>query len=124
MIQLFVYGTLMERASHGGLLAQACDRIAATTRGSLYHLPAGYPALCLVDRGFVHGELVTLPDAKIFVLLDQYEGVAEGLYTRQRVPVQAGLKNYRAWTYVMEDPQKDHNGRFLTSGRWNQRLRR
>ena len=123
MTQLFVYGTLMPRHAQGGLLASATSRIEATTRGTLYHLPAGYPALQLEGDGRVHGVLVELPSPQILRLLDRYEGVEEGLYTRVEIPVTAALRTTRAWAWVMDDPTL-HGGRVLPSGRWTTGRRR
>lgn len=116
MIQeLFVYGTLLTGEDQAGLLGQA-SRIPATTRGTLWGLPAGYPALA-GGHGVVHGELVTLADRRLLEILDRYEGVDEGLYRRVRIDVLVGLRTQIAWAYRMENPRA-RGGRLLRSGRW------
>lgn len=112
---LFVYGTLMRGAAQAGLLGRS-KRSPATTRGSLWDLPAGYPALS-AGTDLVHGELVELDDARVLHVLDTYEGVPEGLYTRTEVDVLVGLRSERAWTYMMSDPRA-RGGRRLPDGRW------
>ncbi len=118
-MNLFVYGTLMGGAPQGALLA-GLTRHRASLRGRLYHLPAGYPAVdaSLQDGdGLVHGELVREVDEARLRLLDQYEGVAEGLYRRVQRDVDLGLRRERAWVYVMDHPVR-RGGRLLTEGRW------
>ncbi|MEN0068280.1 MAG: gamma-glutamylcyclotransferase family protein [Myxococcota bacterium] len=119
---LFVYGTLMQGQDQEGLLA-GCERIAATTRGRLYDLPAGYPALSLQGADRVYGELVRNLDVRRLVLLDDYEGVDQGLYERVEIEVHVGLKAESAWAYVMDDP-RSIGGRRIVKGRWQPSRRR
>ncbi|MBX2800042.1 MAG: gamma-glutamylcyclotransferase [Myxococcales bacterium] len=113
--RLFVYGTLMHGGSQAGLLGRAL-RTPATTVGSLWHLPAGYPALSDGDD-VVHGELVVLPDARMLDVLDAYEGIDEGLYVRVKVDVRVGLRSERAWAYRMANPRL-RGGRRTRDGRY------
>ncbi|TNE85652.1 MAG: gamma-glutamylcyclotransferase [Deltaproteobacteria bacterium] len=113
---LFVYGTLMEKGGQGGLIGHL-PRRPATMRGSLWRMPAGYPALRTDAVGEVHGELVELTDEAIFRILDAYEGVDEGLYQREVRTAVVGLVRIPAWVYVMRDPEQ-RGGTHLPSGRW------
>jgi gamma-glutamylcyclotransferase (GGCT)/AIG2-like uncharacterized protein YtfP len=113
---IFVYGTLMTDESQGGLLA-GCSRTVATIRGDLFHLPAGYPALRLGSDSLVYGQLVELSDERVLGVLDQYEGVHEGLFCRCVADVTVGLRRVKGWVYVMEKPEK-RGGKRLESGRW------
>jgi gamma-glutamylcyclotransferase (GGCT)/AIG2-like uncharacterized protein YtfP len=121
-LPLFVYGTLMTGASQAGLLA-GLGRTTAMVRGSLWSLPAGYPALCLEGDDRVHGELVDPPSPRLLELLDRYEGVDEGLYRRVRVEVIVGLRPGTAWAWVMDAPRL-HGGRAIPEGRWRAVRRR
>ena len=107
-LQVFVYGTLKRGERNHERFCQNASRIEpATTRGSLYHLPFGFPGLA-VDRGgvrefgstdylsdvfkqrslpetekgtpdgLVHGELVSFPDPNHLAALDSLEGYAPG----------------------------------------------
>lgn len=98
-------------------LLRGLERRAATVRGTLYDLPAGYPALVLTGAGRVHGELVDPPDARLLGVLDVYEGVSEGLYDRIAVDVKVGLRTMRAWTYAL-DGHRARSGRLIPDGRW------
>lgn len=118
---LFVYGTLMQGQAQDGLLA-GLPRTAASTRGTLWDLPAGYPALS-GGTEVVHGELVTGLDERLLELLDRYEGVDEGLYERVEIELSVGLRAEAAWAYVMEDPRR-RGGRRVPSGRWQPTRRR
>ena len=118
-MNLFVYGTLMGGAPQGALLV-GLEHRPASLRGRLYDLPAGYPALCSEQQagdGPVHGQLVIGVDATRMRLLDQYEGVEEGLYRRVERDVDLGLRRVKAWVYVMDDPMR-RGGRRLVDGRW------
>ncbi len=121
-MKLFVYGTLLGGAPQGALLAGR-HRAKASVRGTLYALPAGYPALVLRGEGEVHGELIEGLDARLMALLDQYEGVAEGLYQRVQLDVDVGLHRERAWAYVMRAPER-RGGREIPDGRWRSVIRR
>ena len=120
-LPLFVYGTLMSAGSQGGLLA-GLRRRDARVRGTLWRLPAGYPALAVGGRSMVYGELVDPPDERILGLCDHYEGVDEGLYARTEVVAMVGLLQERAWAYVMASPRL-RGGRLLPDGRWVPRRR-
>jgi gamma-glutamylcyclotransferase (GGCT)/AIG2-like uncharacterized protein YtfP len=113
-----VYGTLTGGGSEGALLAHL-PRVAARTRGQLWSLPAGYPALVLSpsSSSFVHGELVSPPGDRVLALLDLYEGVADGLYTRVVIDVLVGLRAEAAFAYVME-AARARTGVPLPGGRW------
>ena len=115
-VSLFVYGTLLEGERMAGLLGGRPRQI-AKVRGAIYLLPAGYPALKLGGEDFVHGELVEGADERLLTLLDQYEGVHEGLYSRVQVNALAGLERVKAFCWVMDDPYLK-GGRLIASGRW------
>jgi len=114
--RLFVYGTLLEGERMAGLLG-GLDRAPARVRAQMYRLPAGYPAIQLGGEDFVHGELVSGCGERLLTMLDQYEGVHEGLYTRVEVTALCGLERVRAWCWVMEDPRLK-GGVLIESGRW------
>lgn len=122
MTDVFVYGTLMKGHVQGGLLTRY-PRQAATTTGRLYRLPAGYPALQRGADGRVQGELVRGVDARVLSLLDQYEGVDEGLYERVEIDVVCSLRTFAAQAWVMSDPES-RGGIWIRSGRWAAAIRR
>jgi len=113
---LFVYGTLLEGERMAGLLGNS-PRQPARVRGEIYRLPAGYPAMRVGGDSFVHGELVERTDDRTLTLLDQYEGVHEGLYQRVEVTALAGLERITAWAWVMDDPYLK-GGKLIESGKW------
>ena len=121
-LPLFVYGTLMTGGERAELL-RGLERRIGSVRGTLFDLPAGYPALVLDGTGRVHGEVVEAPDARLLALLDLYEGVADGLYDRVSVDAKVGLRTERAWTYVL-DAARARNGRIVRGGRWRSPRRR
>lgn len=121
MSTLFVYGTLMTGGGREAML-RGLRREAATVRGTLYDLPAGYPAITTGD-GTVTGEVVYDVDDARLAVLDRFEGVAEGLYRREHVVVQAGTVSLAAFVYVMDDPVA-RGGRLVASGKWRPVRRR
>lgn len=95
---LFVYGTLQRGQPHAALLSDCRCLGPARIRGTLYALPEGFPAADAGGTGVVEGELYELPPYADLLLrmLDEYEGVDEGLFERRRVKV----GGREAWTYV------------------------
>lgn len=91
---LFVYGTLRSGGGAAGQL-RGCRLVGpGSVAGTLYDL-GDYPALVLGGDGRVEGEVWRCP-AGVLPRLDEYEGVAEGLFGRAEVEA-AGV---RCWTYV------------------------
>ena len=114
---LFVYGTLMTGGAQAGLLGRA-RRQPGRVHGALFRLPQGYPAMEVGGSAWVHGELVEQAiTATMLAVLDQYEGVGEGLYTRQPVTVYTQLRRVTAWAWVMKAPHL-RGGRRIVDGRW------
>lgn len=111
---LFVYGTLRSGGEAAWLL-RGCRLVGlGTVAGTLYGL-GDYPAL-VVGRGErVEGEVWRCP-ADLLPRLDEYEGVAEGLFGRTEVEA-AGV---RCWTYVAGPLllPKLAPERRIPSGRW------
>ena len=98
---LFVYGTLREGGSNHAWLQRTHPEglTQAWVAGRLFQLPAGYPALVSgaepgtppPGEGWVRGDFVGYEDAaeldSALADLDPLEGVEEGLFTREILPV-------------------------------------
>lgn len=86
---LFVYGTLKRRCSnHRQLDGQRFVGLARTPPGYRLYDLGGYPAIALEpeDRNGVVGEVWSVtPEA--LEQLDRFEGVHEGLYRREPIPL-------------------------------------
>ncbi len=120
---LFIYGTLLSAYDAGGFLT-GIPRVEAKTRGELFDLPSGYPALRPIGTEWVYGELTQRPiDLRLLGILDVYEGVPEGLFRRVVVDAHVGLRSFAAWAFVMDDPAA-RGGRPLPNGRWRPVRRR
>ena len=119
--QLFVYGTLMRGEERDGLVAHL-PVAPAFINGHLWRAPAGYPALQIAPNGpKISGELLTLDQESILLVLDLYEGVGEGIYDRREVDVYSNGTTVRAWAYVMTRIQLRRAGcRPLKSNDWRQ----
>jgi gamma-glutamylcyclotransferase (GGCT)/AIG2-like uncharacterized protein YtfP len=133
---LFVYGTLREGGSnHAWLLRTHPEGLTrAWVAGRLFHLPAGYPALVAGPEpqspppgpGWVRGDFVGYEDeadlASALADLDPLEGVEEGLFTREVLPVVLeGGHRYQAWVYAfhMERlPRLEREAVELPEGDW------
>ena len=129
---LFVYGSLLLGQRADGYLG-GLERWPARVQGTLYRLPAGYPAL-VVNRSvvpgasWVQGELVALDHARRLTVLDLYEGVERGLFKRELHQVQSGQRSVHAWVYTMsEGAVRATGGTVLRGGDWRRvspRMRR
>lgn len=99
---LFVYGTLQ---SHGRAASQlhGCERVGrGSVRGTLYDIDGEFPALMLYGDTVVAGEIWRCAAAELR-RLDEYEGLAQGLFRRVAVGVADGGEPGRevpCWCYV------------------------
>jgi gamma-glutamylcyclotransferase (GGCT)/AIG2-like uncharacterized protein YtfP len=118
---LFVYGTLMQGQALEGYLS-ALDPRPARTRGRLFRLPAGYPALVPdASNDWVQGELFSLPSLARLTVLDMVEGVDNGLFSRRKISVDLQGQNHHVWAYVMTPTKvKAIGGKPIPSGDWRQ----
>lgn len=133
---LFVYGTLREGGSnHAWLLRTQPEGLTeAWMAGRLFHLPTGYPALVAGHEpaspppgpGWVRGDFVGYDGEgeldTALADLDPLEGVEEGLFTREILPVTlAGGQRYQAWVYLFQVerlPRLEREALELTDGDW------
>jgi gamma-glutamylaminecyclotransferase len=86
---IFVYGTLKRQGeNHGQLSGQQFVGTARTAPGFRLYDVGGYPGMVRVpgDCDGVTGEVWSV-DAGCLARLDAFEGVPEGLYVRERVPL-------------------------------------
>jgi len=131
MLRVFVYGTLKPGESNYACCAPWVAAIApAWTRGELYALPLGYPALVPGDR-WVAGVLLELTNSEVLAQLDALEeydparSPAENEYERRWTPIVAasGASLGAAWAYWMERERAiAAGGRWLPAGYWSGRL--
>ncbi len=133
MSALFVYGTLLQGESRGGLIlaANPLRVVPARTPGRLVDL-GEYPGLIPARRSgqWVHGELVEFPEerapefesllAQLDFVEEYFPGAeASSLYLRRMVPVaQAGDAECWAWAYWYNRPYDPR--RIVRSGNWRQ----
>ncbi len=137
---LFVYGTLREGGSNHAWLqrTQPEGLTRAWVAGRLFQLSAGYPALVPAPEpdkpppgpGWVRGDFVGYEDDQdlncALADLDPLEGVEEGLFTREILPVilESGHR-YHAWTYLFHVerlPRLQREAIELADGDWSSHL--
>jgi len=125
--RVLVYGTLRRgMANHDRFCFDIVDVIPAWTRGRLYALPYGFPAMVPADDGRVIGELLFFPDpAAALHRLDHLEGFRpDGPCHYDRIVVEAHLlaggETVRAWCYVYGDgaAQRLVGAKVLAAGDW------
>jgi gamma-glutamylcyclotransferase (GGCT)/AIG2-like uncharacterized protein YtfP len=127
MAAVFVYGTLMQGQSRGGLILAATPLriVPARTPGRLADLGA-YPGLIPARRSgqWVFGEFAEFPALESLLaqldFVEEYspgEEEARSLYLRRSVPVvlEDGTESW-AWSYVYNRPYDPR--RIIRSGDW------
>lgn len=98
---VFVYGTLKRGGCRHHLLGvpEWVGEAVTEARFRLYDC-GEYPAMVESSKGLkVRGELWRVSPQRL-PLLDQEEGVAEGLYDRRSIEVSSGGRKYEAQTYI------------------------
>jgi gamma-glutamylcyclotransferase (GGCT)/AIG2-like uncharacterized protein YtfP len=115
--RLFVYGSLRRGQTARSLVAQHVSRWApATTRGTLYAFPDGYPGLLEHGAGTVKGEVLWLTDlASTLPLLDAYEG-DDFIRVLREVELEGATQ--WCWTYVLADERLVEGAEKVESGDW------
>lgn len=128
---IFVYGSLMTGMSNHSVIAPFVQGVrVAYTKGTLYHLPYGYPAL-VEGSGTVWGELFGLRNSQnALKILDQFEdfyglGNAQNFY--ERVPQTVWSKEgaeFTAQVYRWAKPAElKQIGVLIENGDWRSYLR-
>lgn len=106
---LFIYGTLKRGCSnHHHLAGQTFLGLARTKPGYRLYDLGGYPGIARLpdDRDGVVGELWSV-DAEALQRLDRFEGVHEGLYRREPIPLLPPHDQQRIDAYVSALPFTD-----------------
>lgn len=128
MMKVFVYGTLKPGERNYALYCgdRTHSQVAAYTKGLLYHLPVGYPAMT-AGNSRVKGVLLTFTDDTVLPYLDELEDYDKerspelNLYYRSLVPVYDQSDRFlaQAWCYFMsQEKVKQFQGVILPSGCW------
>src|SRR5262245_147043 len=100
MTLYFAYGSNMSRL----LMGRHCPRARPLGTAVLAHhrfivMSDGYASVTPAARASVHGVLWRLAPGEVGAL-DDYEGVAAGLYRSCRLPVQHGARSLSALVYI------------------------
>jgi len=114
---LFVYGTLKRGCSnHRQLAGQKYVGVAKTQPGFRLYDAGGYPGLAALadDLKGVSGEVWEVEPERL-IKLDRFEGVAEGLYRREAVPLRAPFAGQRVEAYFFAPSV---SGRPDVGGEW------
>jgi gamma-glutamylcyclotransferase (GGCT)/AIG2-like uncharacterized protein YtfP len=117
---LFVYGTLKRGCSnHRYLAGQHFVGLARTPPGYRLYDLGGYPGIVAKpdDRDGVVGEVWSVDDEAL-TQLDKFEGVHEGLYRREPMPLVAPFAGQKVEAYVSAFPI---TGRPDVGSEWTER---
>ena len=101
---LFVYGTLKRGCSnHRYLAGQTFVGTARTTPGFRLYDLGGYPGIVPYagDQTGVVGEIWSV-DGEALKRLDHFEGIHEGLYRRETLPLQPPFDQQPIQAYISE----------------------
>lgn len=133
MEKVFTYGTLKPGEINYRFCAdKATEAIKSYTKGELFDLPLGYPAMIPGNRR-VEGFLLIFPDKSILTVLDELEDyqsdrpLQENEYYRQEREIcsPSGESLGPAWVYLMTwELVQQLGGVLLPSGWWTGRRRR
>ncbi|MTF39404.1 gamma-glutamylcyclotransferase family protein [Cyanobacterium aponinum] len=128
MLKVFVYGTLKPSGKYYKIYCQGktINEVKCWTKGKLYDLPLGYPAMTEGEEK-VYGYLLSFASFKHLSNLDKLEGYT-GIdnsplneYERRKITVYNDDNQPidEAWCYFMNDSAiASLNGVFLPSGWW------
>lgn len=122
MNRLFVYGTLLPGQANWHVLEPFVigEGTPDTARGTMFDTRLGWPCVTFgpAGRGVVVGRVFTirtdgLADAltEAWAVLDEFEGIHEGDYTRVRIRTVGGVD---AWAYQAATPYPH----LIESGDW------
>ena len=127
MEKMFLYGTLMQdfwnhdkvfkHRLRGPIVKGQLENF------SLYHLPAGYPAI-VAGNDIIYGEICTLSHSKHLKSIDLLEGYTGNpsidLYKREKLPIK--LENGQVemcWVYLyINEEYVKSKGKYIQSGNW------
>lgn len=128
--EVFVYGTLLPgQVNYEHIASLVSGSSAARTRGRLFHLPYGYPAMQATGAGWVRGELLSfkVPVEEALEVCDEIEGYMPedeeaSLFIRVVRPVEPKSSQARkAWCYCLS-PEWEKAllkiGREIDDGDW------
>jgi gamma-glutamylaminecyclotransferase len=99
---IFVYGTLKRGGANNYILAaQECYGPARTGPGYVLYNLEGYPGMVASRAGTesIVGEVWSVDDACL-AHLDELEGIKEGLYKREAVPLEEPFANRSVEAYL------------------------
>lgn len=125
MEKVFVYGSLRtDFWNYDKVLKNRVRHVQeGCIEGSLYHLPAGYPA-AISGAGQIYGEVFTLSRDKVIKSLDVLEGYAgegkDNLYERKKCKVllQDGTEEM-CWVYLyVDEAAAKKYGKPVSQGDW------
>lgn len=126
MEKIFVYGSLRQDFwNHDKVLKHRTRKVqTGFLKGySLYHLPAGYPAI-VTGSDLVHGEVYTLSHPKHLKSIDLLEGYTgdphKDLYKReQKTIILDNGEEALCWVYLYIDEMYVKNtGKYIPYGDW------
>lgn len=129
-MQLFAYGSLTEGMVHFGRIREFIKSShPASTKGGMYQLKVGFPAMVLEGADQIEGQIFELSGSELLIqLLDQFYGYnsqdpSKSLYHRESVFVQVGDSIESAFIYVL-NPDKIPAGAIrIDGGDWQSCLK-
>lgn len=129
-MQLFAYGSLTEGMVHFGRIRDFIKSTRpASTKGAIYQLKVGFPAMVLEGADQIVGQLFELSGSELLIqLLDQFYGYnsqdpSKSVYHRESVFVQVGDSIESAFIYVLNPDKIPAGAVRIDGGDWQSSLR-
>jgi gamma-glutamylcyclotransferase (GGCT)/AIG2-like uncharacterized protein YtfP len=126
IMPFFVYGSMSEGMVHFSKIKDFIDQVTpASTTGTAYRLPVGFPALTQEGSDSVEGTLVKLRTSDLLLsLLDQFFGLnrqdeSKSLYFRKQISVKTqDNQTVEAWCYLINPAKIPNTAVKIENGDW------
>lgn len=127
---LFVYGSMSEGMVHFGKIKDfIISARPAFTKGSVYRLKVGFPAMVLEGQDKINGQLLELKASDmLWHILDGFYGYnaqdpSKSLYLKEYIYVMSDNQMVQAFIYVLNKDRLPVQMQLIEGGDWNSAMK-